>query len=98
MNNKPALPIDDNLESILICAARYAIGRRTYMPCLVCNYIQPLVPHLSNKALHVMIRDIGARGDDLGDPNINAPHWRNLLKTLKIERQRRPDNGAFSNA
>lgn len=87
------LPINDDFESILICAIRYAIGRRTYMPYIVCNFIQPLVPLLSNKALHVMSRDITERGDDLGDPNIDAPHWINLKNAVSKEMERRNHDG-----
>ena len=86
---KATLPINDDFESILICAIRYAIGRRTYMPHIVCDFIQPLVPILSNKVLHVMSHDIAERGNDLGDPNIDAPKWIRLKNAILIEMERR---------
>ena len=39
--------IDKNFETILLCAVRYAIGRQTYMPSMVIDYITPLLSHLS---------------------------------------------------
>ena len=33
--------LNDDFETILICAERYALGRQTYMPKLVVDYITP---------------------------------------------------------
>ena len=58
MNDK-TITIDDNFETILICAVRYACGRHTYMPGLVQDWI---IGHckgkLSANCLTVMLRDI----------------------------------------
>lgn len=35
---------------VLNCAVRYAVGRKTYMPGLVIDFITPLVPHLNDKS------------------------------------------------
>ena len=32
------IPITDNLYAVLICAVRYSLGRRTYMPGLVTDW------------------------------------------------------------
>ena len=53
MAKKPKVPAidlqDDFFGTILNCAVRYAIGRQTYMPGLVIDFITPLLPHLSEK-------------------------------------------------
>ena len=56
---QPTIPITDNLETILICAVRYACGRHTYMPGLVQDYIIGTCSgKLSKNTLAIMIRDI----------------------------------------
>jgi len=50
--------LDDKFETILICAERYACGRESYMPSLVIDYITPLLPNLSNRALSVLDEDM----------------------------------------
>jgi len=50
--------LDDKFETILICAERYACGRESYMPSLVIDYITPLLPHLSDRALSVLNDDM----------------------------------------
>ena len=69
---------DEDFGSVLICAVRYAIGRRTYMPKLVVDFITPLVPELTTKTLWVLKADINDREkyDALVDPTIDAPIWR----------------------
>ena len=55
---KIAIP-DEHFESVLICAVRYCIGRRTYMPELVTHWIMGHCKgQLSRKTLGVMQRDI----------------------------------------
>lgn len=49
---------DDDFGCILNCAVRYSIGRETYMPKLVIDFITPLLPQLSNKTLWCFARDI----------------------------------------
>lgn len=59
MNNKqPTVPIDEWFETILVCAVRYSLGRTSYMPSLVYDYIKPLLPKLSDKFLSIGERDI----------------------------------------
>lgn len=57
-SNQPTVPIDDWFETILIDAIRYSLGRTSYMPSLVYNYIKPLLPKLSDKFLSISERDI----------------------------------------
>lgn len=59
--------IDNHLEAILISAVRYCIGRRTYMPDIVTEYIMHNFDgKLSKKTIGVMIRDID-EAHGLGD-------------------------------
>lgn len=52
-------PTDENLQTILICAVRYAIGRATYMPGLVTDWIMgKMGGKLTENTLGVMKKDI----------------------------------------
>lgn len=48
----------DDFGLILNCAVRYAIGRMTYVPSSVINYITPLLPKLDDKTIECFIRDL----------------------------------------
>ena len=76
MENKN-LVINDDFESILICAVRYCIGRRTYMPSVVIGYITPLLSSLSSTTLFCLKRDVeeAEKENRLGDENIDKPLW-----------------------
>lgn len=91
MPKNASLEIDENYESILICAERYACGRRTYMPGIVVGYIKPLIPMLSDKTLDVIYNDISSAvaHDGLVDPTIGAPLWVDLYNTIGEELRRR---------
>ena len=52
------IPLNQDLELMLISAMRYAIGRQTYMPSATIDFIRPLIPHLSTNTLYVMKRDV----------------------------------------
>ena len=82
---------DDNFGAVLNCAVRYCIGRRTYMPRLVQDFIRPLLPYLSNKTLWCLQQDI-ERESNLGDPLIDEPGWKQFLEEVKRERLRRNDS------
>lgn len=76
-NNKISLD-NDNLQAIFVCAIRYSLGRRSYMPHLVIDYIIPLLPYLSDKTLSVIERDIREAekiGIGYGDDLIDKPKW-----------------------
>lgn len=53
-----SVSINEDFGTILICAVRYALGRQSYMPGLVQDYIRPILPSLDKKTLSVMQRDI----------------------------------------
>ena len=63
-------PTNDDFGAVCNCAARYCLGRQSYMPSLVCGYITPLLPKLTDKTLDCFERDIAERkrtGFDFGD-------------------------------
>ena len=86
MENKN-LVINDDFESVLICAVRYCIGRRTYMPSTVIRYIIPLLSSLSSTSLSCMRRDIeeAERINSLGDENIDKPLWISFKEKIEEE-------------
>ena len=86
------IEIDKNFETILICAVRYAIGRKTYIPSLVIDYITPLLPYLSDNTLRLIANEIteyeGYEGG-LGDEKIDRPYWLNFKRKILAEMERR---------
>ena len=84
--------INKDFEAILICAVRYAIGRRTYIPSLVIDYITPLLSHLSYNTLRLISNDITEYGSyygGLGDDMIDRPYWLNFKRKILAEMERR---------
>ena len=80
--------IDKNFETILLCAVRYAIGRRTYIPSLVIDYITPLLPYLSEDVLKLIANEITkyeAYEGALGDEMIDRPYWIEFLRKIRLE-------------
>ena len=89
---------DPDFGTICLCAMRYALGRATYMPGLVQNYIRAHIKELDSRAIQVMIRDICEADritshtlpsgrvikiDGLGDTQIDRPDWLRFLEFLK---------------
>ena len=83
--------INKDLETILLCAIRYAIGRQTYMPSLVIDYITPLLSHLSYNTLGLIAAEIIDHSYDggLGDDMIDRPYWLAFKKKILAEMERR---------
>lgn len=84
--------IDKNFETILLCAVRYAIGRETYMPSLVIDYITPLLSYLSYNTLGLIANDITEYGKyygGLGDDKIDRPYWEQFLRKIRAEMEKR---------
>jgi hypothetical protein len=82
------VPIDDDFCTILICAVRYSIGRQSYMPSLVIDYITPKLHLLNDKCLAVMERDVSEAGY-YGHEVIDKPGWMKFLRDVRSERVRR---------
>lgn len=94
-SNKPTIPQidlqDDDFGAVLNCAVRYAIGRQTYMPSLVINFITPLLPYLSDKTLWCFDQDVtdAKWSGGYGHPDIDEPHWMKFHENVRAERTKR---------
>lgn len=68
---------DDDFGCILNCAVRYALGRQTYIPKTVVEFLTPLLPYLNDKTLLCFDKDIieQARFGGLGHHDIDRPVW-----------------------
>lgn len=86
-------PCNDDFGAVLICALRYCIGRQTYMPRLVIDYITPLIPCLDGKTLKVMANDIRT-AENYGDEVIDKPYWLMFLRKIEHEMERRKNEKA----
>lgn len=92
MKKRPAVPVialdDDDFGAILNCAVRYSIGRNTYMPHLVTEFIKPLLPYLNDKTVHCISRDIGSelsKGVGIAESHT----WLNFYEVAKLEHEKR---------
>ena len=85
------IEINKNFETILVCAVRYAIGRQTYIPSLVIDYITPLLPYLSDECLMWLDTEIVEHSNygGLGDEKIDRPYWEQFLWKIRAEREKR---------
>lgn len=89
-------PTNDDFGAVCNCAVRYCLGRRSYMPSLVCRYIISLLPELTDKTLDCFERDIAERkrtGFDFGD-SCDYETWDAFYKAVCNEIERRKDNGS----
>ena len=50
--------MDDDFGCVINSAVRYAIGRHTYMPGVVCNFVRKYMDVLDTRTIDVMIEDI----------------------------------------
>lgn len=82
------IPVNDDFEAVLTCAIRYSLGRQTYMPELVINFINPLLSQLSDKTLYCMNKDI-SEANSYGDEYIDKPKWNWVLNNIKAEIEER---------
>lgn len=81
----------DDFGAVCNCAVRYCLGRRSYMPSLVCGYITPLLPELTDKTLDCFERDIAEckrTGFDFGD-SCDYETWDAFYKAVCREIERR---------
>lgn len=87
-------PSNDGFGAVCNCAVRYCFGRRSYMPSLVCGYITPLLPELTDKTLACFERDIAERkrtGFDFGD-SCDYETWDAFYNAVCKEIERRKGN------
>lgn len=79
---------DEDFGAVLNCAIRYCIGRETYMPSLVIEFIRPLLPYVSNRTLDCFKRDI-READYFGDFEIDKSLWIKFLGEIQSEIKKR---------
>lgn len=87
-------PTNDDFGAGCNCAVRYCLGRRSYMPSLVCRYIISLLPELTDKTLDCFERDIAERkrtGFDFGD-SCDYETWDAFYKAVCKEIEGRKGN------
>lgn len=80
-----------DFEELLIDAQRYAIGRMTYTPQMVCKIINENVSELSDNTLIVIIKDIVSninRGN-YGSEIVDLPYWIETCKIITRELSKR---------
>lgn len=93
--SKPTIDLQsDKFGCILNCAVRYAVGRQTYMPGLVIDFITPLIPYLDNRTLWCFDQDLTEQKylGGYGDPKIDEPGWLRFHDAVRAERSKRGQN------
>ena len=82
---------DSDFRLILLSAMRYAMGRKTYMPSVIADYIKRHLQLLDDKFLTLAADDIQRYLEDYAEHESNPDLWQNLLDALETERS---DRGA----
>ena len=74
---------DDDFGCIINSAVRYSLGRYTYMPSTVAEFVLKYLNYLDNKTISVMIYDIdeALKNEDLPLRKI----WVELKSKLEVE-------------
>ena len=86
---------DKDFGALLICAVRYCLGRQTYMPELIIDYITPLLPHISDNTLRCIETDLSHPKlyGGFGHEKIDEPIWIKFRCNVQEEIQRRKEKG-----
>ena len=80
---------DSDFRLILLSAMRYAMGRNTYMPVEVSDYIKRHVQLLDDKFLVLAADDIRRHLEDYAEHEMNPNLWHGLLGALETEQRER---------
>lgn len=100
-DKKKTLIVNDELGEMFCYSLRYALGRMSYAPASVINYLRPLLPYIGDTELYIWKRDIMERfpseEEVLLDPAmIGASEalyfrelWMNFLDNIRKEEERR---------
>ena len=76
---------DSDFRLNLLSAMRYAMGRNTYMPAVVSDYIKRHIRFLDDKFLALAADDIRRHLEDYTEHEPNPNLWQNLLCVLETE-------------
>ena len=80
---------DSDFRLILLSAMRYAMGRNTYMPVVVSDYIKRHVQLLDDKFLVLAADEIRRHLEDYAEHELNPNLWQGLLDALETEQRER---------
>lgn len=90
---KPRIELDDDhFGCVLNCAVRYSLGRQTYMPRLVTDFIRPLLPYVSDRTIWCFLRDL-EECRNFGDPDVDEPTWKRFWADVEAENKMRQEDG-----
>ena len=78
------MELDRDFGTVCGCAVRYSLGRQTYMPYLVQQFINRNLKQIDSYSLAVMARDI-KEAPSYGNETIDKPGWMNFLAVLEKE-------------
>ena len=78
------MELDRDFGTVCGCAVRYSLGRQTYMPSLVQQFINRNLKQIDSYSLAVMVRDI-KDAPSYGNKTIDKPGWMNFLAVLEKE-------------
>ena len=76
------MELDRDFGTVCGCAVRYSLGRQTYMPSLVQQFINRNLKQIDSYSLAVMARDI-KEAPSYGNKTIDKPGWMNFLAVLE---------------
>lgn len=80
---------DSDFRLILLSALRYAMGKNTYMPVVVSDYIKRHIHLLDDKFLVLAADDIRRYLEDYAEHEPNPNLWQGLFDALETERRTR---------
>lgn len=82
--------LDLNMQIMITCAFRYALGRMTYVVDSVATIIEATVTELETKGLALMVREIdeAISGKNAG-MDMDRDRWLKCRKTMQSEIERR---------
>jgi hypothetical protein len=83
-------PACDDFGLVLNCAVRYAIGRRTYVPSSVINFITPMLPKLDDRTIQCFDQDIvDAKYTSGYGAECDERDWMRFHEAVKAEKIKR---------
>ena len=97
--NVYTVPLDTDLEQMLISAERYACGRRTYIVGDTTSYLISLLPHMSDWCIKVLKNDMNEQkayaarsGANVWGHAYDKAKWDKFIAALDKEIERRVRN------
>lgn len=84
---------DTNFNIVIHSAIRYAIGRKTYVPKAVIDFVTPLLSGLPIVILENIENDVMLNYENsfLGNSEIDKPMWLKFLAKVRMEIDKRKE-------